>query len=152
MRITTLYRQVAVLTQAHIDPTAPPAINPAYITHPADVAVTAAGLQGLDKAAQALQARGKFGKRVFPAPNVDLSNVAEAEAAVRDFITPIYHPVGSCAMGQIVDGRLRVMGVTGLRVVDASVFPNHISGNIVGTVYAVAEKAADIIKEDWRGV
>jgi choline dehydrogenase-like flavoprotein len=54
----------------------------------------------------------------------------------------------SCAMGEVVDDRLKVKGVEGLRVVDASVFPGHVSGNIMATTYAVAEKGADLIKED----
>lgn len=53
-----------------------------------------------------------------------------------------------CAMGEVVDDRLKVKGVEGLRVVDASVFPGHVSGNIMATTYAVAEKGADLIKED----
>lgn len=59
-----------------------------------------------------------------------------------------YHPCGSVAMGQVLDSRLRVKGVEGLRVVDASVFPNNVSGNIVSSVYAVAEMGADFIKQD----
>lgn len=62
-----------------------------------------------------------------------------------------YHPMGSCAMlprekGGVVDAELRVHGVRGLRVVDASVFPLHVQGNIVSLVYAVAEKVADMIR------
>ena len=53
-------------------------------------------------------------------------------------------------MGKVVDERLRVKGVEGLRICDASVFPSNISGNLVATVYAVAEKTADMIKEDWK--
>ncbi|KAJ5799236.1 CAZyme family AA3 [Penicillium psychrosexuale] len=60
-----------------------------------------------------------------------------------------YHINGSVAMGDALDSRLRVKGVEGLRVADASVFPNNVSGNILSTVYAVAEKAADLILEDW---
>lgn len=52
-------------------------------------------------------------------------------------------------MGDVVDSRLKVKGTRGLRVIDASVFPNHVSGNIVSSVYAVAEKGADLIKADW---
>jgi len=52
-------------------------------------------------------------------------------------------------MGDVLDSTLKVKGVKGLRVVDASVFPNHVSGNIVSSVYAVAEKAADMIKTEW---
>ena len=52
-------------------------------------------------------------------------------------------------MGDVVDSQLKVKGVRGLRVVDASIFPNHISGNICSSVYAIAEKAADIIKVEY---
>jgi choline dehydrogenase-like flavoprotein len=55
-------------------------------------------------------------------------------------------------MGSALDSRLRVKGVRGLRVADASVFPNNVSGNIVSSVYATAEKAADIIKTDYSYV
>lgn len=68
----------------------------------------------------------------------------------------IYHPLGTCRMGEdegaVVDSRLRVHGLTGLRVVDASVMPTMISGNIQGAVMAVAERAADLIIEDAQRV
>ena len=67
--------------------------------------------------------------------------------AIRRILTDFSFPY-SCAMGEVVDDRLKVKGVQGLRVVDASVFPGHVSGNIMATTYAVAEKGADIIKED----
>lgn len=53
-------------------------------------------------------------------------------------------------MGDALDSHLRVKGVKKLRVADASSFPNHVSGNIVSSVYALAEKAADVIKDDWH--
>lgn len=66
----------------------------------------------------------------------------------------IYHPIGTCRMGSdeqaVVDPRLRVNGVDGLRVVDASVFPSMVSGNTQGAVMAVAERACDLILEDAR--
>lgn len=72
-----------------------------------------------------------------------------AKRAVRDLVAGEYHICGSVALGDALDSRLRVKGVEGLRVADASVFPNNVSGNIVSSVYAVAEKAADLIREDW---
>jgi choline dehydrogenase len=64
----------------------------------------------------------------------------------------IYHPLGTCRMGEderaVVDPRLRVRGIAGLRVVDASVMPKMVSANIVGAVMMVAEKAADLVLED----
>jgi choline dehydrogenase-like flavoprotein len=64
----------------------------------------------------------------------------------------IYHPIGTCHMGSdplaVVDSRLRVNGLAGLRVVDASVMPSMVSGNTQGAVMMVAEKGADLILED----
>ena len=63
----------------------------------------------------------------------------------------IYHPIATCRMGEdaeaVVDSSLRVRGLTGLRVVDASVIPSMVSGNIQGAVMAVAERGADLILE-----
>jgi choline dehydrogenase-like flavoprotein len=50
----------------------------------------------------------------------------------------------------VVDNKLLVKGTANIRVADGSIFPNHVSGNMVSSVYAVAEKAADIIKESWK--
>jgi choline dehydrogenase-like flavoprotein len=52
--------------------------------------------------------------------------------------------------GDVVDNKLLVKGTANIRVADGSIFPNHVSGNMVSSVYAVAEKAADIIKESWK--
>lgn len=57
----------------------------------------------------------------------------------------LYHPAGSAAMGKVVDSDLRVFGITGLRVVDASVFPTPLASHYQACIYALAEQAADII-------
>jgi choline dehydrogenase-like flavoprotein len=88
-------------------------------------------------------------ERTYPSVSRDLDNRVDCEEAVKDWVMGEYHLIGTCAMGEVVDSRLRVKGVKGLRVVDASVFPNHVSGNICSSVYTVAEKAADLIREDW---
>ena len=113
------------------------------------MAVLAAGLKFLDKLAESGHLKGKLGNRVRPQSNLNLQDTNEAKEVVRDWVMGEYHPCGTCSMGQVVDGRLKVHGVSGLRVADASVFPNHVSGNICSSVYAVAEKAADIIKADY---
>jgi len=60
----------------------------------------------------------------------------------------VFHPTSTCSMGSVVDERLRVNGVSSLRVVDASVMPSVPSGNINAAVVAVAEKGADLIRQD----
>ncbi len=103
----------------------------------------------LDKLAESRHLKGKLEKRLHPAPDINLKSTEAAKEAVRGWVMGEYHPCGTCSIGQVVDAKLKVRGVTGLRVADASVFPNHVSGNICSSVYAVAEKAADIIKADY---
>jgi choline dehydrogenase-like flavoprotein len=76
----------------------------------------------------------------------------EIEQAIRNLADTIYHPVGTCRMGpgemDVVDAQLRVHGVQGLRVVDASIMPRVVGGNTNAPVIMIAEKAADMIKAD----
>lgn len=126
-----------------------PIVDPQYNSHSADIAVSAAGLKMVDKATRSKHLEGKLAKRLLPREGLDMSKTADARKAVEEWTLGEYHPCGSIAMGDALDSRLRVNGVKGLRVADASIFPNHVSGNIVSSVYALAEKAADIIKEDY---
>ena len=75
---------------------------------------------------------------------------SESEEDIRAHIAAytgtLYHPAGTCAMGSVVDAELRVQGVEGVRVVDASVMPMVPRGNTNAPVIAVAEKAADVIR------
>ncbi|XP_065223331.1 glucose dehydrogenase [FAD, quinone]-like [Planococcus citri] len=79
------------------------------------------------------------------------------ECLIRNFAQTVYHPVGTCKMGPkmdrdaVVDARLRVYGVKGLRVADASIMPKIVNGNTHIPVVMIGEKAADLIKEDWPG-
>jgi choline dehydrogenase-like flavoprotein len=125
-----------------------PEIDPGFHSHPADAHVLAAGVSFADRVFKSAQLEGKIGKRVDPPPEVDLDDEVSAQQFVRDRIVSYHHALGTCAMGQVVDERLRVKSVQGLRIVDASVLPMQVSAAIMPTVYAVAEKGADLIKED----
>jgi choline dehydrogenase-like flavoprotein len=85
-------------------------------------------------------------------PGVDIQKDEDWLSFARQNGQTIYHPVGTCRMGEddaaVVDLRLRVKGLVGLRVVDASVMPQMVSGNTQAVVMMVAEKAADLILED----
>ena len=83
-------------------------------------------------------------------PGASVESDAELAQAAGDIGTTIFHPVGTCKMGQdplaVVDERLRVRGVESLRVVDASIMPTITSGNTNAPVIVIAEKAADMIR------
>lgn len=96
--------------------------------------------------------------RVYP-PVSTLDNEADFDFSdwVRESTITDWHPIGTCAMGGkegreggVVDGRLRVYGVRGLRVCDASVMPLHIASHPQATIYAIGEKGASMILEDWE--
>ena len=136
------------------DPRIRPAVDPRYFSHQIDVEVVARHLMYLETLTrtQPLASMIKQNGRRIP-QNIDLTNIEAAKEAIKTGFTT-YHPCGTCAMmprdkGGVVDERLNVHGVDGLKVVDASVFPLIPRGNIMATVYAVAEKAADLLKEDW---
>jgi choline dehydrogenase len=96
-------------------------------------------------------------RRYAPQEYLPGAEIASDEALARvagDISTTIFHPVGTCRMGRderaVVDERLRVHGVAGLRVVDASIMPTITSGNTNSPVIMIAEKASDMILEDGR--
>ncbi|KAL4772439.1 GMC oxidoreductase-domain-containing protein [Aspergillus nidulans var. acristatus] len=130
------------------DPSVPPTIQPNYISHSADVSLLAAFLRWIERVGHAAPFASSVSRRVFPESSLDLQDPEQAKRAVHDAVIGEYHICGSVAMGDALDSRLRVKGVESLRVIDASVFPNNVSGNIMSSVYAVAEKGADLVKED----
>lgn len=126
-----------------------PAVDPAFLKNESDVDVLAAGLKMLGHVEQSPHLRDKISQRLYPRPEADMFSTQEMKDAVREICMSEYHACGSVAMGDATDTKLVVKGTRNVRCVDASIFPNHVSGNIVSSVYAVAEKAADLIKEDW---
>ncbi|OJJ69839.1 hypothetical protein ASPBRDRAFT_181256 [Aspergillus brasiliensis CBS 101740] len=131
------------------DPKEPPDISPGLLAHPADVDVLAAGVGFAERVFRSEFVRDKVARKVRPDPRVDIGVRDEVKRFVRENTIPFQHLVGTCALGMVVDERLRVKRVKGLRVVDASVVPMMVSPSLAAVVYAVAEKAAYLIKEDY---
>ena len=137
------------ISLASRDPRAQPLIQPNYLSAPEDMQVLVEGFEmARDIMAQAdLQ---RLHKRWW-LPQEALTERDAIEQFIRQHAETIYHPVGTCKMGSdedaVVDAQLRVRGVNGLRVVDASIMPTLISGNTNAPVIAIAEKAADMILE-----
>lgn len=129
------------------DPHTPPTIQPNYLSHPTDQAVTVAGLRIARKLLQAPVFEAYAGEEIHPGKDVQTDD-EWLDYARRNGGT-VYHPVGSCKMGTdkmaVVDPQLRVHGVAGLRVVDASIMPSTTSGNTNAPTMMIAEKAADMI-------
>ena len=130
-----------------------PSIAPNYLTTEADQATLVAGLR-LAKCLSKTAAFRPFVEQEL-APGSEVQSDDELLAFARSSGVSLFHPVGTCAMGSsadsVVDNRLRVRQVSGLRVVDASIMPSIVSGNTNAATIMIAEKAADLIKEDARG-
>jgi choline dehydrogenase len=137
-----------------------PELIPNYFAYPEDVAVLIEGIKIAINVSSTL-AFQKFGSRLHTIPmpgcgSYTFNSDEYWECALRHFTFTIYHPSGTCKMGPdtdpdaVLDPRLRVRGVDGLRVIDASIMPTIINGNPNAPVIMIAEKGADIIKQDWK--
>ncbi|MGZ6709294.1 MAG: GMC family oxidoreductase [Solirubrobacteraceae bacterium] len=129
------------------DPTAKPLIRTNSLAEPEDVAALVAGVKLAREIAATEPMASAAGRELFPGEAV--RDDAEIEADVRRRVELLYHPVGTCRMGgedAVLDPELRVRGVEGLRVVDASVFPVIPGGNTNAPTIMVAERAADVIR------
>ena len=130
-----------------------PTIRPNYLSAPRDRTIAAAAIR-LTRRIVGQPPLARFDPREHK-PGLELTSDEDLARAAGDIGTTIFHPVGTCRMGTddgaVVDPRLRVHGVDGLRVVDASIMPRITSGNTNSPVIMIAEKAADMIREDARG-
>lgn len=144
-------RGAVTLTSA--DSRTPPDIDPAYLTSEEDRAIAAKSLRitrkiVLDSDAFALL------EPLEHLPGAQIKTDAELAEAAGSIATSIFHPVGTCKMGPeadpnaVVDARLRVHGIDGLRVVDASIMPRIVSSNTNSPTIAIAEKGAEMILDD----
>jgi choline dehydrogenase len=130
------------------DPRAKPCILTRSLTEPEDVASMMAGLRLALRIAASPPLADKVVKELTLGSAVESD--AELEQALRERVELIYHPVGTCRMGTgedaVLDPELRLRGLEGLRVVDASVFPSITGGNTNAPTIMVAERAADLIR------
>jgi choline dehydrogenase-like flavoprotein len=134
------------------DSTRPPAIDPNFFGNPDDLESMVAGYKITQRLMQTPAMKALQKKDMFTA-NVRTDD--DIRAILRARVDTVYHPVGTCRMGvddsmAVVDPTLRVYGLAGLRVVDASVMPTLIGGNTNAPTIMIGEKAADMIKAEMR--
>ena len=134
------------------DPNDDPKIDPKFLSHPDDMRAL---VEGYKKMMMILNEEpvSKYTSNHVERP-IDLNNDKDIEQAIREEADTVYHPVGTCKMGNddmsVVDENLKVHGIDGLRVVDASIMPTLIGGNTNAPTIMIGEKASDIILEYWQ--
>ena len=142
-------RSRGALTLASADPFAPPRIDPNFLADPDDVQRLVRGFKAMRHILAQPALAGWRGREL--AVSASARSDAEIERFIRGHADTIYHPVGTCRMGSdamaVVDAQLRVRGLQGLRVVDASVMPSIVGGNTNAPVIMIGEKAADLVRQ-----
>lgn len=130
------------------DPAAAPVIDPKFFDHPDDIDVM---VKGFRLVRRILDAPPLASVRTRDFYTRDVSTDEDIRRALRKRSDTVYHPVGTCRMGNdphaVVDAKLRVHGIAGLRVVDASIMPTLIGGNTNAPAIMIGEKAVDLIRE-----
>jgi choline dehydrogenase len=133
---------------ASASPDAAPVVAPRYLTDPRDLDAIIRGLQIARDITRARALKPWLAQEIAPGPDAGDDAALRAYATVA--VLSCSHPVGTCRIGTddlaVVDPELRVHGVSGLRVADASVMPSIVSANTNATVYAIAERAAELIR------
>jgi choline dehydrogenase-like flavoprotein len=142
-------KSVGQLTLASADPLVAPLIDPAFLTHPDDVATLVEGYKIIRKVMQTAAFQAFKPGDVLDVP---MQTDAQIEQVIRNRSETLYHPVGTCKMGNdataVVDARLKVHGLEGLRVADASIMPTIIGCSTTAATVMIGEKAADFIRQD----
>jgi choline dehydrogenase len=135
------------LTLRSRDPFAPPLIQPNYLACAADIDVLVQGMLIARRLAHTQAFASVLGREIQPGPAVQ--STAELHAYIRSHASTVYHPVGTCKMGSdplaVVDAQLRVHGVAGLRVADASIMPSIVNGNTNAPAIMIGEKLAELL-------
>jgi choline dehydrogenase len=121
------------------DPFQPPAIDPRYLSEPQDLDVLVHGVQLARRIVSMPAFRGIAGTELEPGD-------ADVVESIRDRAQTLYHPVGTCRFGDVVDDELRVRGIAGLRVVDASVMPHVPRGHTHLPTLMIAERGAAFLR------
>ncbi len=133
------------------NPESPPLIDPKFLQHPDDVENMVAAYKMTEKLLKAPALANHLTEDHITA---HVRSDDDIRAILRERVDTVYHPVGTCKMGvdamAVVDPRLRVYGVSGLRVVDASIMPTLLGGNTNAPAIMIGEKAADMILEDFE--
>ncbi|XP_072045318.1 alcohol dehydrogenase [acceptor]-like [Amphiura filiformis] len=148
-------KSVGEITLASKDPKEPPIIDPHYLEDPHDVKVMAEGLRYGKRFTETSVMRRYDAKLLdlnMPGTTGGAFSDENLEKYIRNIASTVYHPTGTCKMGGIVDetavvdSKLRVRGIKGLRVIDASIMPHSLSGNTNAPCIMIGERGADFIK------
>ncbi len=144
---TLIYpRSRGTLRLASSDPTAAPLIDPQYLADAADLEVLAEGSEMVREIMAGAAFGGAVKEEIHPGANLQGTDLREA---ILNRATSVYHGVGTCRMGvdelSVVDPQLKVRGIDGLRVADASIMPSITGGNTNAPAIMIGEKAADLL-------
>ena len=144
-------KSIGELTLASPDPLEAPLINPRFLEHPDDLDSM---VKGFKLTRQLMDAPALANARTSDYQTANVHTDDEIRAVIRATADTVYHPVGTCKMGvdamAVVDPTLKVIGLEGIRVVDASIMPTLIGGNTNAPTMMIGEKAADMIKAALR--
>jgi choline dehydrogenase-like flavoprotein len=141
-------KSVGHVSLRNTNPQDAPLIDPKFLDHPQDLEDMVAGFKATRKLLEA-PALAAYSTRDIRTAGVQSDE--QIRAILRQHVDTVYHPVGTCKMGvdqaAVVDPTLRVRGIQGLRVVDASIMPTLIGGNTNAPTIMIAEKAVDFIRQ-----